>query len=87
MGQSAVTALGVAAEPQAHGEGYLDQLMAEYAEAGLVRKRELAALLLSQYPKVFPPPVLERILGRRRDTLYRHAERAKRGLRRLGEAG
>jgi hypothetical protein len=82
---SIVSPMGVATESPVHGPSFVDDLMAEAAEAGILRKRELAALILSRHAAVFTVRDLEQILDRRPRTIRQHVARAKLRLKRLAQ--
>lgn len=77
---SAMNALGVAAEPQTHGENYLDGLMRDYAGRGIRRKRQVAVLILTKY-KAFEIADVAELLGISRWTVKRDMKKAVAGVR------
>lgn len=76
---SAMNALGVAAEPQTHGENYLDGLMRDYAGRGIRRKRQVAVLILTKY-QAFEIADVAELLGISRWTVKRDIKRAVAGV-------
>lgn len=77
---SAMDALGVAAEPQTHGENYVDGLMRDYAGRGIRRKRQVAALILTKF-QAFEIADVAELLGVSRWTVKRDLKRAVNGVR------